>query len=90
MYDYLDSFEDPDVSFKLSQESITLLALVGFILNKFISNVTKVNKELNPPKSAPQQESTKIVTCVYNFSHFFWSELGPYRRQFGRKPWCQP
>ena len=69
---------------------ITLLALVGFILNKFISNVTKVNKELNPPKSAPQQESTKIVTCVYNFSHFFWSELGPYRRQFGRKPWCQP
>ena len=33
---YLDSFEDPIVAFKLSQESITLLALGGFKLTKFI------------------------------------------------------
>ena len=32
---YLDSFEDPDVAFKMSQELITLLALGGFKLTKF-------------------------------------------------------
>ena len=76
MDDYLDSFEDPDIAFKISQELITLLALGGFNLTKFISNVTKINKELKPPQSAPQQEIKNIV--------------GPYRRHFGRKPWCQP
>ena len=30
MDDYLDSFDDPDVGFKLSQELITLLTLGGF------------------------------------------------------------
>ena len=69
MDDYLDSFEDPDVAFKMSQELITLLALGGFRLTKFISNVTKINKELNPPQSAPQQESKNIVTCGDNSSH---------------------
>ena len=44
MDDYLDSFEDPDVAFKMSQELITLLALGGFKLTKFISNVTNINK----------------------------------------------
>ena len=68
MGDYLDSFEDPDVAFKMSQELITLLALAGFKLNKFISNVTKINKELSPPQSAPQQETKNIVTCGDNFS----------------------
>ena len=52
--------EDPDVAFKLSQELITLLALGGFKLTKFISNVTKINKNLNPPQSAPQQENKKL------------------------------
>ncbi|XP_063728551.1 uncharacterized protein LOC134856114 [Symsagittifera roscoffensis] len=37
MDDYLDSFEDPDVAFKMSQELITLLALGGFKLTKFIT-----------------------------------------------------
>ena len=69
MDDYLDSFDDPDVAFKKSQELITLLALGGFKLTKFIRNVTKINKELNPPQSAPQQESKNIVTCGDNFSH---------------------
>ena len=69
MDDYLDSFEDPDVAFKTSQELITLLALGGFKLTNFISNVTKINKELNPPQSAPQQESKNIVTCGDNSSH---------------------
>ena len=54
MNDYLDSFVDPDVAFKTSQELITLLALGGFNLTKFIKNVTKFNKELNTPQSAPQ------------------------------------
>ena len=63
MDDYLDSFEDPDVAFKMSQELITLLALGRFKLTKFISNVTKINKELSPPQSAPQQESKNFVTC---------------------------
>ena len=45
MDDYLDSFEDPDVAFKMSQELITLLALGGFKVTKLISNVTKINKE---------------------------------------------
>ena len=45
MDDYLDSFEDP--AFKISQELITLLALGGFKLTKFINNVTKINKEFN-------------------------------------------
>ena len=45
MDDYLDSFEDPDVAFKLSQELIALLALGGFKLTKFITNVTKINKK---------------------------------------------
>ena len=69
----------------MSQELITLLALGAFKLTKFISNVTKINKELNPPQSAPQQESKNFVTCGDNSS-----EVGPYRRHFGRKPWCQP
>ena len=69
MDDYLDSFEDPDVAFKMSQELFTLLALGGFKLTKFISNVTKINKELNPPQSAPQQERKNIVTCGDNSSH---------------------
>ena len=69
MDDYLDSFEDPDVAFKMSQELITLLALGGFKLTKFINNVTKINKELSPPQSAPQQESKNIVTCGDNSSH---------------------
>ena len=69
MYDYLDSFKDPDVAFKMSQEVITLLALGGFKLTKFVSNVTKINKELNPPQSAPQRESKNIVTCGDNSSH---------------------
>ena len=30
MDDYLDSFEDPDVAFKMIQELITVLALGGF------------------------------------------------------------
>ena len=63
MDDYLDSFEDPDIAFKMSQELITLLALGGFKLTKFISNVTKIDKELKPPQSAPQQEIKNIVTC---------------------------
>ena len=53
----------------MSQELFTLLALGGFKLTKFISNVTKINKELNPPQSAPQQESKNIVTCGDNSSH---------------------
>ena len=53
MYAYLDSFEDLDVAFKLSQELITLLALGGFKLTKFNINITKINKDLNPhPKRA--------------------------------------
>ena len=44
MDDYLDSFEDPDYAFKMSQELITLLALGRFKLTKFISNVTKLIK----------------------------------------------
>ena len=63
MDDYLDSSEDPDIAFKMSQELITLLALGGFNLTKFISNATKIIKELNPPQSAPQQENKNIVTC---------------------------
>ena len=47
MDDYLDSFEDPDVAFKLSQELITLLALGGFKLIKFIGNVIKIYNELS-------------------------------------------
>ena len=69
MDDYLYSFEDPDVAFKMSQELITLLALGGFKLTKFICNVTKINKELSPPQSAPQQESKNVVTCRDNSSH---------------------
>ena len=69
MDDYLDSFEDPDVAFKMSHKLITLLALGGYKLTKFISNVTKINKELNPPQSAPQQESKNILTCGDNSSH---------------------
>ena len=69
MDDYLDSFENPDVAFKMCQELITLLAPGGFKLTKFISNVTKINKELNPPQSVPQQESKNIVTCGDNYSH---------------------
>ena len=45
---YLDSFEEPNVAFKMSQELITLLALGGFKLTKFISNVTKIDNELSP------------------------------------------
>ena len=67
MDDYLDFFEDPDVAFKMSRELITLLALGGFNLTKFISNVTK--KELSPPQSAPQQESKNIVICGDNSFH---------------------
>ena len=52
--------EDPDVAFKLSQELITLLALDGFKLTEFISNVTKITEELNPPQSAPQQKNKKL------------------------------
>ena len=53
----------------MCQELITLLAPGGFKLTKFISNVTKINKELNPPQSVPQQESKNIVTCGDNSSH---------------------
>ena len=53
----------------MNQELITLLALGRFKLTKFISNVTKINKELNPPQSAPQRESKNIVTCGDNSSH---------------------
>ena len=53
----------------MSQELTTLLALGGFKLNKFISNVTKINKESNPPQSAPQRKSKNIVTCGDNSSH---------------------
>ena len=70
MDDYLYSFEDPDVAFKMSQELITLLALGGFKFTKFISNVTKIIKELNPPQSATQQESTNLVTCGDNSTMF--------------------
>ena len=56
---YLDSFDYLDVAFKLSQELITLLALGGFKIAKFITEVTNDNYELNPSKSAPQQGSRK-------------------------------
>ena len=69
MDDYLDSFEDPDVAFKMSQELISLLVIGGFKLTEFISNVTKINKELNPRQSAPQRKSENIVTCGDNSSH---------------------
>ena len=69
MEDNLESFENTDVAIKMSQELITLLSLGGFTLTKFISNVTKINKELNPPQSAPKHEIKKIVTCGDNFSH---------------------
>ena len=69
MEDYLDSFEDPDGAFKLSQELITLLALGGFRLTKFISNVTKINNESSPSESAPQQGSENLVFCGDNSSH---------------------
>ena len=70
MDDYLDSFEDPDVAFKMSQELVTLLALGGFKLTKFISNVTTINKELSQPAlKRAQQESKNIVTCGDNSSH---------------------
>ena len=60
MDDNLESFENTDVAFKMSQELITLLSLGGFTLTKFISNVTKINKELNPPQSAPKHELKKL------------------------------
>ena len=66
--DYLDSFEDPDVAINLSQEFINVLALGGFKISKFIRNLTKFNKTLSPPQSAPQQESKNIVTCGDNSS----------------------
>ena len=69
MDDYLYSLEEPDVALKLNQELITLLALGGFKLTKFKSNVTKIIKDLNPPQTAPQQESKNIVTCGDNSSH---------------------
>ena len=69
MDDYLDSFEDPDVTYQLSQEVITLLSLGGFMLNKFISNVTKINNELSPSENAPQQGNENFVTCGDNSSH---------------------
>ena len=43
----------------MSQELITLLALVGFNLAKFISNVTKINKELSRPKARRNGEKQK-------------------------------
>ena len=66
MDDYLDSFEDPDVAFKMSQELITLLALGGFKLTKFISNVTKIIKKVKPaPKrAAPVKVKVKIVKIL--------------------------
>ena len=69
MDDYLDSFEDPDFAFEMSQDMITLLALGGLKITKFISNVTKIIKELNPPRSAPQQESKINETCGDYYSH---------------------
>ena len=67
--DYLDSFEDPYVAINLSQELINVLALGGFKITKFKSNLTKINKKLNPPQSASQQESKNFVTCGDNSSH---------------------
>ena len=61
--DYPDSFEDPEVAFKLSEELITLLAIDGLKLTKIISNVTKIIKELNSSKSAPRKGS-KILQIV--------------------------
>ena len=69
MDNYLDSFEDPDLAFKLSQELITLLALGGFKLTKFTRNVTKLNNDLNPLKSASQQ-GRNIISCGDKSSHF--------------------
>ena len=43
MDDYLDSFEEPDVAFKMSQELITLLALGGFELTPCIPHHPPVN-----------------------------------------------
>ena len=75
MDDYLDSFEDLDIAFKLCQEFNTLLALGGFKLSKFISNVTKTNIELNLSESAPQQGSGNFIAYFLTCS---WSRVGPY------------
>ena len=67
--DHLDSFEDPDFAFKLSQELITILDLGGFKLTNWIRTVTKVNNELNPSENAPQQGSKNVITCADKSSH---------------------
>ena len=61
MDNYLDSFEHPDVAFKLSQEFFTLPILGGFNLTKFISDVPKFNNKINPTQSTPQQRKKRSL-----------------------------
>ena len=78
MDDYLNSFDYLNVVFELSQELIILLALCGFMLTKFKSNLIKINYELKPSKSTPQQESKNIVNCGDKSSNVFglkWDQI---------------
>ena len=52
-----------------------MLTLGGFKLTKLITNVTKINNELNTSKSAPEQVGQNYVTCGDNsFLTCSWSE----------------
>ena len=76
MDDYLDSFEDPNIAFKQSQELIILLVLCGFMLTKFQIDFIKINYELNPSESATHQGSKNFVKCEDKSSHVIGLKWG--------------
>ena len=81
MEGYLDSLEDPDVAFKLSQELVALLALGGCKLTKFVKNVPQVDRNFNLHEGAQQRGSINLYILKLTFHMFL---------VFDRKLWCQP